>query len=177
MKFVLLSEKECKISVTDSPPYLLLFFNLSKHSERYQWMLIQGEGGREEVREMLYFSNLPFTCTSQAAQYIEITLSTFIPLIPYLFSPLYLILLMARVEQWITVSKWAILSSCCYTESNYIKYLVLSARLMPPSTTFLSLSIFCPILLPSLPPSIYVLPYWLAYSFKSTQMLSSNDKL
>lgn len=67
-------------------------------------MLTQREGGREEMR-IWFFSNLPFTCISQAVQYIEITLSIFIQLIPYVFSPLHLLLLMAGVEQWIIISK------------------------------------------------------------------------
>lgn len=67
-------------------------------------MLAQrGWKGRGEGNAV--FASLPFTCITQAMQYIEITLSIFIHLIAHLFNPLCLILLMAGVEQWFTISK------------------------------------------------------------------------
>jgi len=66
---------------------------------------MRGEGGRGEARGAMFSSNLPFTYISQAIWYTEITTSIFIQLIPHLFCPFYLILLMTKGEQWITVSK------------------------------------------------------------------------
>lgn len=75
-------------------------------------------------------------------------------------------------------SKWTIHSPHCYTENNYIKYLFHQQLPHYHRPLFLlHCSIFTPILLPSLSPPIHVLQFWLAYSFKSTKMLSLNDKL
>lgn len=96
--------------------------------------------GRDEGNAV--FASLPFTCITQAVQYIEITLPIFIHLIPYLFNPLCLILPMAGIEQWFTISKWAILSSCHYTERNYIKHLIPSACVLCHHPPFFFHSLF-----------------------------------
>lgn len=67
-----------------------------------------------------------FTEVRRATGSPHITTFTFIQLI--LLNPFCLILLMAKGEQWITVSKGTIPSSCHYTESNYINCLVPAAQ-------------------------------------------------